>query len=116
MSGVRIVNRIGAFRSEVEKKAYTTLTKVLLIGGANASMYTPIDTSTLLNSQYREVTRKENGWRGRIGYTAYYAGYVHDPNVKQRFRRQSAKKEFLRLGFEDSKDMIDAVVKKGMQV
>lgn len=113
---VRIVNKIGAFRSEVEKKAYTTLTKVLLIGGANASQFTPVDTSTLLNSQYREVKRKDGGWRGRIGYTAYYAGYVHDPNIQQRFRRQSAKKEFLRLGFEDSKDMIDAIVKKGMQV
>ena len=111
-----IVNKIGAFVSESEKKAYTTLTKVLLVGGANASMYTPIDTSTLLNSQYREVTRKEGGWLGRIGYTAYYAEKVHDPNVKQKFRRQSAKKEFLRLGFEDSKDMIDAIVKKGMKV
>lgn len=113
---VRIVNRIGAFISETEKKAYTTLTKVLLVGAANASLYTPIDTSTLLNSQYREVSRKTGGWRGRIGYTASYAEYVHDPNVRQKFRRQSARKEFLRLGFEDSKDMIDAIVKKGMKV
>jgi hypothetical protein len=113
---VKIVNKIGAFVSETEKKAYTTLTKVLLVGGANASQFTPVDTSTLLNSQYREVKRSGKGWTGRIGYTAYYAQYVHDPNIKQRFRRQSAKKEFLRLGFEDSKDMIDEIVKKGMKV
>lgn len=112
---VKIVNRIGKFVSDTEKKAYTTLTKVLLVGGANASQFTPVDTSTLLNSQYREISRTQSGWRGRIGYTANYASYVHDPNVKQRFRRQSAKKEFLRLGFEDSKDMIDAIVRKGMK-
>lgn len=57
-------------------------------------MYTPIDTSTLINSQFRET--KVNGTRitGRVGYSASYAVYVHDPKVKQNFKRSSAKKSF----------------------
>jgi hypothetical protein len=41
---------------------------------------------------------------------------VHDPNIKQKFKRASAKKEFLRLGFEEAKPLIDAIVKKDLAV
>jgi hypothetical protein len=33
----------------------------MLIGSAQAALYTPIDTSTLINSQFREITA--NGTR-----------------------------------------------------
>jgi hypothetical protein len=49
---------------------------------------------------------------GRVGYTANYAVFVHDPEVKQNFRRATARKEFLTKGFEDTRSQIDAAVKK----
>ena len=71
---------------------------------------TPIDTSTLLNSQYRRLDKEGSKIVGTVGYTAEYAADVHDPNVKQRFRRSTAEKEFLRKGFEESEPNIRAVI------
>lgn len=98
------------------RKVVRALQSAMLIGSAQASLYTPIDTSTLINSQFREIT--SNGVRvtGRVGYTANYAVFVHDPEVKQTFRRASARKEFLTKGFEDTRSQIDAAVKKELSL
>ncbi|MCE9800957.1 HK97 gp10 family phage protein [Raoultella ornithinolytica] len=98
------------------RKVVRALQSAMLIGSAQAALYTPIDTSTLINSQFREIT--SNGVRvtGRVGYTANYAVFVHDPEVKQTFRRASARKEFLTKGFEDTRSQIDAAVKKELSL
>ncbi|WP_407284661.1 HK97 gp10 family phage protein [Raoultella ornithinolytica] len=98
------------------RKVVRALQSAMLIGSAQAAIYTPIDTSTLINSQFREIT--DNGVRvtGRVGYTASYAVFVHDPEVKQTFRRASAQKEFLTKGFEDTRSQIDAAVKKELSL
>jgi len=98
------------------RKAIRAIQSALIIGGAQAALYTPIDTSTLLNSQYREVTASGTRLTGRVGYAANYAVYVHDPNFPQTFRRSTARKEFLTKGFEDTKSQIDAVIKKELSV
>lgn len=97
-------------------KVVRALQSAMLIGSAQAALYTPIDTSTLINSQFREIT--SNGVRvtGRVGYTANYAVFVHDPEVKQTFRRASARKEFLTKGFDDTRSQIDAAVKKELSL
>lgn len=94
------------------RKVVRALQSAMLIGSAQASLYTPIDTSTLINSQFREITANGVRVTGRVGYTASYAVFVHDPEVKQTFRRASAQKEFLTKGFEDTRSQIDAAVKK----
>ncbi|XUA17434.1 HK97 gp10 family phage protein [Citrobacter sp. OP27] len=98
------------------RKAVRAIQSALIIGGSQAALYTPIDTSTLINSQYRDI--EVNGARvtGRVGYSANYAIYVHDPDVPQTFRRATAKKEFLSKGFEDTKRQIDAVIAKEMSL
>ncbi|WP_430689680.1 HK97 gp10 family phage protein [Klebsiella variicola] len=98
------------------RKVVRALQSAMLIGSSQAALYTPIDTSTLINSQFREIT--SNGVRvtGRVGYTANYAVFVHDPEVKQTFRRESARKEFLTKGFEDTRSQIDAAVKKELSL
>ena len=92
------------------KKAVRAITKALVIGSTQAALYTPIDTSTLLNSQFREIDVNGMKLTGRVGYSANYAAYVHDPEVKQKFRRASAKKEFLTKGFEDTQAMINKAI------
>ena len=82
----------------------------------NVHTNTPIDTSTLLNSQYRELINNGVRLTGRVGYTANYAVFVHDPNVPQTFRRATAQKEFLTKGFEDTRSQIDAVMRKELSV
>lgn len=96
------------------RKAVRALQSALIIGSSQASMYTPIDTSTLINSQFRELNVNGTRLTGRVGYSANYAAYVHDPNIPQTFRRATAQKEFLTKGFEDTRDVIDRTIKKEM--
>ncbi|WP_373385992.1 HK97 gp10 family phage protein [Raoultella ornithinolytica] len=98
------------------RKVVRALQSAMLIGSAQASLYTPIDTNTLINSQFREITSNGVRLTGRVGYTANYAVFVHDPEVKQTFRVASARKEFLTKGFEDTRSQIDAAVKKELSL
>lgn len=98
------------------RKAVRALQSALIIGSSQAALYTPIDTSTLINSQYRELNLNGSRLTGRVGYSANYAVYVHDPNVPQTFRRAMAQKEFLTKGFEDTRELIDRTIKKEMSL
>ena len=110
MATRRMTNRLPQFLSAVEQKAARGVTQALILGASEASVMTPVDTSTLLNSQFRSVAKDGSRIVGTVGYTAEYAKYVHDPDVKQRFRRSTAEKEFLRKGFEESEPNIRAVI------
>lgn len=98
------------------RKVTRAIQAAMLIGGAQATLFTPIDTSTLINSQFREITVNGTRVTGRVGYSANYAVFVHDPKVKQTFRRATARKEFLTLGFEDSRDEIEAAMHQEMRI
>lgn len=110
MATGRMTNRLPQFLSAVEQKAARGVTQALILGASEASVMTPVDTSTLLNSQFRSVAKEGSKIVGTVGYTAEYAKYVHDPNVKQVFRRSTAEKEFLRKGFEEAEPNIRAVI------
>lgn len=110
MATGRMTNRLPQFITAVEQKAARGVTQALILGASEASVMTPVDTSTLLNSQFRNVTKEGSKIVGTVGYTAEYARYVHDPNVKQKFRRSTAEKEFLRKGFEEAEPNIRAVI------
>lgn len=98
------------------RKVTRAIQAAMLIGGAQATLFTPIDTSTLINSQFREITVNGTRVTGRVGYSANYAVFVHDPKVKQTFRRATTRKEFLTLGFEESRDEIEAAMHQEMRI
>ncbi|HCD1105328.1 HK97 gp10 family phage protein [Morganella morganii] len=100
----------------IGRKVTRAIQAAMLIGGAQATLFTPIDTSTLINSQFREITVNGTRVTGRVGYSANYAVFVHDPKVKQTFRRATARKEFLTLGFEESRDEIEAAMHQEMRI
>ncbi|ATZ95293.1 hypothetical protein [Dickeya fangzhongdai] len=102
----RIINDIQG------RKAVRAIQSAMLIGAAQAALYTPIDTSTLLNSQYREMNVRGTRLTGRVGYSANYAVYVHDQNVPQVFRRATAEKEFLTKGFADTQGQITEAMRR----
>ena len=110
-------SNLDKFISTVQgKKAARAIQSAIMIGSTQAALYTPIDTSTLLNSQFRELSVNGTMITGRVGYTANYAVYVHDPNVPQTFRRSTAQKEFLTKGFADARSDIDAAIRKEMSL
>ncbi|HDL7101629.1 HK97 gp10 family phage protein [Yersinia enterocolitica] len=98
------------------RKAVRAMTKALIIGASQAALYTPIDTSTLINSQFCDISANGTRLTGRVGYSANYAIYVHDPNVKQIFRRPMAEKEFLTKGFADAKQSIEKAIMEEMKL
>lgn len=110
MATGRMTNRLPQFITAVEQKAARGVTQALILGASEASVMTPVDTSTLLNSQFRRVDKEGSRIVGTVGYTAEYAADVHDPNIKQKFRRSTAEKEFLKLGFEEAEPNIRAVI------
>lgn len=54
------------------------MTRMAIQAGGYAAPLTPIMTSTLLNSQFREIKLGPSGWVGRFGYGAEYAAQVHN--------------------------------------
>ncbi|MDN2486429.1 HK97 gp10 family phage protein [Kosakonia sacchari] len=64
------------------RKAIRALQSALILIGTRAAYYTPIDTSTLINSQFREIDANGVRITGRIGYSANYAAYVHEMSGK----------------------------------
>lgn len=111
------INRLNTLVGDVQaRKSVRAIQSALLIGGVRAALYTPIDTSTLLDSQYREMFVSGNCLTGRVGYSANYALYVHDPNHPMKFRRSTARKEFLYQGFIDEKETIEQVIRKEMKL
>jgi len=106
----KITNHLPKFIEQVHVKAARAMTQVLILGQSEASVLTPIDTSTLLNSQIKSVDSKAGRIVGTAGYTADYALAVHDPDNKQKFRRATATKEFLKHGFENAEPNIRGVL------
>lgn len=111
----RIVNRLPQFIDSVERRAARGMTQALVLGASEAAALTPIDTSNLLNSQYRDVQKRGTAIVGTVGYTADYALPVHDPKHKQQFRRAGAQKEFLVKGFERQLSGITAALKGALK-
>lgn len=111
MNKPRITSKMPQFLASIGAKGERGMTQALILGASEASVMTPIDTSTLINSQYRRVEVEDSKVVGTVGYTAAYAVPVHDPENKQRFRRPSAEKEFLSKGFEAAEPNIRAVIK-----
>lgn len=100
---------VGEIQATKSVRAMRRITSTIAI---LAAKYTPVDTSTLINSQYTSISSNGTRITGTVGYSAKYAVYVHDPNIKQNFTKATAKKEFLTSAFEESKDVIDDILRQ----
>ncbi len=88
--------------------------QVLTIGATEAALRTPVDTSTLINSQFKKLFESGGKLIGQVGYTANYAFYVHSateklkskPRAKRNGQPQgnywdpNGESQFLKKGFE----------------
>lgn len=60
------------------KRGVRAIYSALYIIGAASAKEVPRDTSTLVNSQFRDVAVRGTRITGKVGYSAEYAAYVHD--------------------------------------
>lgn len=71
------------YKSRIEKLASenvkSTLTKVVVYAAGASKEIAPIEFGALVNSQFREVTKIADGYRGTVGYTVNYALPLEDP-------------------------------------
>ncbi len=96
-----------------------------IIRTESASM-TPIETSTLINSQFDTI--EVNGTRvtGKVGYSADYALYVHNasgklagkprPSGKSTYWSPHAEPKFLTKAAEKTKVLVDKAIKAEMKL
>jgi len=125
----------------VEIRLERGVTAALMTGMAFASLLTPIDTSFLINSQYRDIkVNKDKSVVGSVGYTASYAASVHGMSGKLKGQPRgmfgktkagvefgggtgkgnywdpSAEPGFLTKGFDDNRAMIDEAMLRAMRL
>lgn len=87
---------------------------------------TPIDTSTLINSQYDTIMRSGNRLTARIGYSANYALYVHNASGKLKgmprrngngnYWSPHGEPAFLDKAAEKTRGMVNEIIKKEMKL
>lgn len=111
----RFDDRLPQFAASVPQRAARGMTQALVLGASEAAVLTPIDTSNLLNSQFRNVRAEDTRLIGTVGYTADYAVPVHDPEVPQTFRRSTAEKEFLKKGMERAEPAMRQALKGALK-
>lgn len=100
----KLVGRIKGPRTE------GAILRILMAGEVYAVNLTPVDTSALINSRYRNVYSTSKGMSGRLGYTAAYSQFVHDGGPKN-WQKPGAEDKFLEKGFErDGRDEIQRIV------
>lgn len=128
----RVVNKLPEFVGTTKHRAARTLLQILIRGGSEVAPLVPIETSTLINSQYREINLRGEAIVGRLGFTAEYALAVHEsagkwvglnkprPKVNGHDRGvywgpHDGQPKFLALAFQRAADDIDGIVKRGMK-
>lgn len=109
-----------------DDKAVSAVHRILALGAQYSAMNTPVATSTLIDSQYRDINITMDGVKGVLGYGVHYAEAVHEaPGVLwgEYVLRSPAslgyvwgpdgEPEFLRLGIErDAAPMISAILRQ----
>lgn len=130
VKGVSRVNKnIQRFTKEIaEVRTQRIIHQIMIVGMSFVAPLTPRDSSTLINSQYRELKPTTKGWIGRVGYTANYAAYVNNAKGTAKGKRTGKKSQgdywsphaephFIEKGFErDGKEAIEQVIKDGYKI
>lgn len=107
-------------------KAVRAIKSAVYIIRTESATMTPIDTSTLINSQYDVIENHGVLITGKVGYSSKYALYVHNASGKLKGRpRQSGRGEywsphaepkFLTKAAEKTKSLVDSTIRREMKI
>ena len=108
------------------RKAVRAIKSAMFIIGSESALMTPMDTGTLVNSQFQETMINGTRITGRIGYSANYAVYVHNasgimkglPRPKNRgnYWDPSGEPKFLTKAAERTRRQVDDIIRKEMKL
>ena len=110
----------------IATKAVRAMKSATYIIRTESATLTPIDTSTLINSQFDTVEVSGMRITGKVGYSAKYALYVHNASGKLAGKPRSngngtywspgGEPQFLTKAAQRTKDLVDGVIKKEMKL
>jgi hypothetical protein len=93
---------------KIEGRNEAGMRQACLLVRRRAQKKTPVDTGNLRNSAYTDVEGQGDNTVGRIGYTAFYAPYVHE--IDKNYRAPGTSWKFLELAIKEStRDIIDII-------
>ncbi len=108
------------------RKAVRAIKSAMFIIGSESALMTPMDTGTLVNSQFQETMINGTRITGRIGYSANYAVYVHNasgimkglprPNNRGNYWDPSGEPKFLTKAAERTRRQVDDIIRKEMKL
>jgi len=128
IKGVKAAQRrVDAVVEDVRtRKAVRAIKSAMFIIGAESALMTPMDTGTLVNSQFQETMINGTRITGRIGYSANYAVYVHNasgimkglprPNNRGNYWDPSGEPKFLTKAAEKTRRQVDDIIRKEMKL
>ena len=110
------------FKDVKEKKTEAALYAIASEGMAVAKTFTPVDTSTLINSEFPPIIKKQpDSTTATVGFNAEYAFYVHEKsgslkgvprkNGNGYYWSPDAEPKFLAKGFDEIKEDIPRILK-----
>lgn len=111
------------------RKVVRAIKSALLIIAPEAARMTPVAaTSNLINSQFQEMMVNGTRITGRVGYSANYAGYVHEAKGTLKGKPRPASQgggnywdpsgepQFLKKAGDATRNAVDAVMRKELSV
>lgn len=132
----QVSNNINRMIDTVEgRRTVRAVYSALYYIGIESAVKVPIDTSTLLNSQFRDVTTQGSRIVGKIGYSANYAAAVHEakgihlgektprpvrpsekPGSRGNIWDKTGEPKFLEKPAEDARAKIQEIIAKEMSL
>ena len=101
-----------------ENKTMKVVTAIVATGSAWAKLFTPLDTSALINSQRKSVSQSGGAIVGKVWYSQDYAVWLETKDTWKPRKKKSAKPHFLRSGFEDEgpQSEIKEIIRNGYKL
>ena len=101
-----------------EAKTIKVVTAIVATGAAWAKLYTPVDTSALINSQRKSVSQSGGAIVGKVWYSQDYAVWLETKDTWKPIKKETAKPHFLRSGFEDEgpQSEIKEIIRNGYKL
>lgn len=99
-----ILNQLNKQIAKIKNNTYIGMQRVVLLVKASSMRRTPVDKGNLRASCYSEVRKTPSGFKGIIGYTAYYALYVHE--INKNYRKPGTSWKFLEKVLKENRKKI----------
>lgn len=108
----RVINEVSG------PKTVKVVAAIVSIGAGYAKLFTPLDTSALINSQRKSVSQSGGAIVGKVWYSQDYAVWLETKSNWTPRKKKTAKPHFLKSGFEDEgpQSEINEIIRNGYKL